>query len=77
MEIAGGFVVTATDRYRAVFSWPEITNTAVGDGVLLLFERDGKPLDEREGRIALVSTADLKARPAPRAQRRARGSAGG
>ena len=51
-------VATATDGYRAVFSWPEITNTAVGDGVLVLFERDGKALDEREGRIALLSAAD-------------------
>ncbi|WP_213955606.1 molybdopterin-dependent oxidoreductase [Variovorax sp. dw_954] len=51
-------VATATDGYRAVFAWPEVTNTAGGDGVLLLFERDGKPLDEREGRIALMSTAD-------------------
>ncbi|MEJ8820974.1 sulfite oxidase-like oxidoreductase [Variovorax humicola] len=42
-------VGTATDGYRAVFSWPEITNTAVGDGVLVLLERDGKPLDDREG----------------------------
>ncbi|MDM0104531.1 molybdopterin-dependent oxidoreductase [Variovorax sp. J22R24] len=56
-------VATATDGYRAVFSWPEISNTAVGDGVLVLFERDGKPLDEREGRIALVSTADQRLGP--------------
>jgi hypothetical protein len=51
-------VATATDGYRAVFSWPEISNTLVGEGVLVLFERDGKPLDDREGRIALMSTAD-------------------
>jgi len=48
-------IATATDGYRAVFSWPEITNTAVGDGVLVLFER--------EGRIALVSTADQRLGP--------------
>ncbi len=51
-------VATATDGYRAVFSWPEIANTATGDGVLVLFERDGHALDDREGRIALMSTAD-------------------
>ena len=56
-------IATATDGYRAVFSWPEITNTAVGDGVLVLFERDGKALDDREGRIALVSTADQRLGP--------------
>lgn len=53
-------IATATDGYRAVFSWPELANTAVGDGVLVPFERDGKPLDDREGRIALMSTADRK-----------------
>lgn len=57
-------IATATDGYRAVFSWPEIVNTAVGDGVLVVFERDGKPLDEVEGRVALISAADLK--PGPR-----------
>ena len=25
-------IATATDGYKAVFSWPELTNTAVGDG---------------------------------------------
>lgn len=52
--------VTATDGYRAQFSWVELVNTAVGDGVLLIFERDGQPLDPREGRIALLSTADFR-----------------
>ncbi len=50
--------VTATDGYRAHFTWVELTNTPVGDGVLLLFERDGQPLEPREGAIALLSTAD-------------------
>jgi hypothetical protein len=56
-------VATATDGYRALFSWPELANTGVGDGVLVLFERDGQPLDEREGRIALISTADRNSGP--------------
>ncbi|AMM25648.1 TOBE domain-containing protein [Variovorax sp. PAMC 28711] len=55
---------TASDGYRALFSWPELKNTPVGDGALVLFERDGQPLDEREGRIALVSTIDRQ--PGPR-----------
>lgn len=57
-------IATATDGYRAIFSWAEITNTAVGDGVLVVFERDGQPLDEREGTIALMSTKDRQ--PGPR-----------
>jgi DMSO/TMAO reductase YedYZ molybdopterin-dependent catalytic subunit len=53
-------IATATDGYRAVFGWPELTNTATGEGVLLVYERDGQPLDSRDGQIALLSTADRR-----------------
>ncbi len=56
-------LATATDGYRAVFSWPELFNTEVGAGALLVFERDGQPLAEREGRIALISARDLRTGP--------------
>lgn len=56
-------LASATDGYRVVFSWPELFNTELGAGVLVVFERDGQPLDEREGRIALVSTRDLRTGP--------------
>lgn len=52
--------VTATDGCRAQFSWVELVNSPIGDGVLLIFERDGQPLDTREGRIALLSSADFR-----------------
>ena len=57
-------VATASDGYKAVFSWAELFNTAIGDGVLIVYERDGKPLPDDEGRIALVSLKDT--RPGPR-----------
>jgi hypothetical protein len=38
-------VVSAKDGYKVVFFWQEIMNTPVGGGVLILIERDGKPLD--------------------------------
>jgi DMSO/TMAO reductase YedYZ molybdopterin-dependent catalytic subunit len=57
-------VATASDGYKAVFSWAELFNSAIGDGVLIVYERDGKPLDDDEGRIALVSLKDT--RPGPR-----------
>ncbi len=53
-------VGTATDGYKVVFSWPELFNSKVGPGVLVVFERDGHPLEDREGRIALVSAHDLR-----------------
>jgi hypothetical protein len=51
---------TATDGYRAVFTWPELINTPTGEGVLVVYERDGQPLEPREGRLALQSTADFR-----------------
>lgn len=51
-------VATATDGFKAVFSWGELFNTPVGRGVLVAFERDGAPLLDGEGRITLVSLGD-------------------
>jgi DMSO/TMAO reductase YedYZ molybdopterin-dependent catalytic subunit len=51
-------VAIATDGYQAVFSWGELFNTPVGQGVVVAFERDAQPLRDGEGRIALVSMAD-------------------
>jgi len=57
-------VATASDGYKAVFSWAELFNTTIGDGALIVYERDGAPLGTDEGRIALVSLKDT--RPGPR-----------
>ena len=56
-------VVTATDGYRTVFSWPELVNTEAGAQVLVLYERDGAPLAADEGPLALVAAADLRTGP--------------
>lgn len=53
-------VARASDGYAVVFSWNELFNTPVGDGVLVYVERDGKPLGDEEGRIALISAQDLR-----------------
>lgn len=55
--------VTATDGYRAMFTWAELINTPAGQDVLVLFERDGQPLDAREGRMAVLATGDLRLGP--------------
>jgi DMSO/TMAO reductase YedYZ molybdopterin-dependent catalytic subunit len=57
-------VVTATDGYQAVFSWAELFLSPIGDGALVIFERDGAPLPENEGPLALVSLRDTQ--PGPR-----------
>ncbi len=51
-------VVTASDGYRVVFSLAEVLSSPIGDGVLVFFEKNGKPLEDSEGRLAMVSTAD-------------------
>jgi len=57
-------IATASDGYRAVFSWAELYLSPIGEGALVVYERDGAPLDDGEGRIALVSLKDT--RPGPR-----------
>jgi DMSO/TMAO reductase YedYZ molybdopterin-dependent catalytic subunit len=56
-------VATASDGYKAVFSWGELFNSPTGRGVLIVFERDGKPLGDGEGRLALVSMNDTRMGP--------------
>lgn len=56
-------LATATDNYRAAFSWPELAITEAGQQVLLVYERDGAPLDAREGPVALHAVGDLRSGP--------------
>lgn len=56
-------IVTASDGYKVVFSWSEVFNSPVGEGVLVFFEKNGKALEDDEGRIAMVSTKDIRTGP--------------
>ncbi len=56
-------IATATDGYKVVFSWSELFNSPAGDSVLVLFERDGKPLGREEGPLALIAGKDLRTGP--------------
>ncbi|MBN9460595.1 MAG: molybdopterin-dependent oxidoreductase [Burkholderiales bacterium] len=51
-------VARATDGYRVVFSWSELFASPIGDGALVFFEKNGQPLADDEGRIALLSAKD-------------------
>jgi DMSO/TMAO reductase YedYZ molybdopterin-dependent catalytic subunit len=57
-------ILTASDGYRAIFSWAELYLSPIGDGALVAYERDGKALAADEGPLALVSLKDT--RPGPR-----------
>ncbi|KAB0666293.1 molybdopterin-dependent oxidoreductase [Oryzomonas japonica] len=59
--------LTSNDGYMALFSWQEINNTVVGEKAIVVFEREGRPLDENEGEFAFVSANDY--RPGPRRMR--------
>jgi hypothetical protein len=56
-------IATASDGYKAVFSWNELFNSSSGDGALVYFEKDGKPLGDDEGRIAMISSKDTRTGP--------------
>lgn len=54
------FVLTASDGYKVVFSWNEIYNTGVGDGLFVITELEGKSLRDIPQRIIVASAADTK-----------------
>lgn len=56
-------IATASDGYAVVFSWSEIFNSPIGEGVLVFFEKDGAPLGDDEGRIAIISMTDTRTGP--------------
>lgn len=56
-------IAIARDGYRAVFSWPELANTAAGAQVMVAYERDGSPLAAQEGPLALHAPGDTRTGP--------------
>jgi hypothetical protein len=60
-ELRKSYVVAgASDGYEVVFSWAELFISPVGDNVYVVYERDGAPLSDDEGRIALVVLTDAR-----------------
>jgi len=56
-------IAAASDGYKVVFSWNELFNAELGDSVIVVFERDGKPLAASEGPLALISGKDIRTGP--------------
>ena len=53
------YVIAASDDgYKAVFSWQEIFNSHNGDSIVVLFEKDGKPLAAADDEVDLLSARD-------------------
>jgi DMSO/TMAO reductase YedYZ molybdopterin-dependent catalytic subunit len=60
-ELRKSYVVaTASDGYEVVFSWAELFVSPIGDNVWVVYERDGAPLPDDEGRIALIVVTDVQ-----------------
>jgi len=51
-------VAESAEGYRALFSWNEVFNTAVGEGVCVAFDEPGTPMPPHAGPFALLSLAD-------------------
>jgi hypothetical protein len=56
-------IASSDDGYKTVFSWQEIFNTANGDGIMVLLEKDGKPLYDDSCSGDLLSTKDYLTGP--------------
>nr|WP_321465445.1 molybdopterin-dependent oxidoreductase [uncultured Desulfobulbus sp.] len=53
------YVVTSSDDgYKTVFAWQEIFNSANGEGILVILEREGQPLHQGNGDVDLISAKD-------------------
>jgi len=55
--------VTAADGYKTVFSWQELFNSPNGDGVIVILEKDGRPLYPNYGGADLFSVHDYLSGP--------------
>lgn len=61
-ELRRSYVVaSARDGYTVVFSWAELFVSPAGDSVLVAYQRDGEPLSQGEGPLAVVSGVDTSA----------------
>lgn len=59
-ELANYVLVTAADGYRVVFALAELDSKFRDDVVLLVDQRDGKPLEAAEGPFRLVAPAEKR-----------------
>jgi uncharacterized protein YbaA (DUF1428 family) len=51
-------VCVASDNYKVVFSWNEIFNSDIGKKLAVIVEENGKPIQQSEDRISLISPSD-------------------
>jgi hypothetical protein len=53
-------VCKANDGYTVVYSWNELFNTTVGDGVFLITEREGQSASSLNDSMMMISASDQR-----------------
>ncbi|OCL84269.1 Oxidoreductase molybdopterin binding domain protein [Arcobacter porcinus] len=53
----------STDGYETIFSYNEIFNTKLGDNIIVFYKKNGKYLEDYQGKIALISIDDIRNGP--------------
>ena len=56
-------VVSSDDGYSTLFSWQELFNSSVGEGVMVILVRDGKKVYENDGSVDMFSARDFLTGP--------------
>lgn len=61
-KVLSEFYITfiASDGYKIVYSWNELFNSPTGDHVFILTAKEGKPAQEMNERILIISPTDYK-----------------
>jgi hypothetical protein len=56
-------IVSSHDGYKTVFSWQELFNSSVGEGIIVVLEIDGIPVHDGYGAVDLISANDFLSGP--------------
>lgn len=54
------FMFIASDGYKLLYSFNEIYNTETGNNLFVVTEMDGKPIEEMENRILMLTASDIR-----------------
>lgn len=51
------------DGYETIFSYNEVFNTKLGDNIIVFYKKNGKYLENYQGKIGLISIDDIRNGP--------------
>ncbi len=56
-------VARAADGYRVLFSWNELYNLDAGQRALVVYDKEGRPVDDRPHGASLLAAGDRRVGP--------------